>query len=1054
MTQVADQTSQVLEGPLDSIVQRLDRELSLEAAINLARRPEVSAQLSEDYLIAYSADTLQIGWAGDWDQARRFQQIALAACQDLDDGPDSLQLIRPVTLVWLEIASGYLNELPNGSYYQSATAAGTELIRRATACGDTGVAAAARLGMGVLNTYPYLARRDFSTRFIAEYDRWHQRQREEYGFGLGEPSAPDQAAMPRLEEALSAGRAYFEDVLTRGFPELECDAAHGILRIWHARDGIRRFAERHGIEEATSAALGGFDLTGGLPSRDEVVDMSARALTNLSDEAIAARAEILAWMLDFDVTPPTSELQRIGQASVELAASDDGGFVTIERVLAVTELFRRISPRHGLQLLANTRSVFEGANGSTRWRRLLLEEQCMVAGVPVDLTAVRSADTFDAAVRYVHAQALQHGWDTVDFTRSLLATASMASQWNAFDSAVNLIDHSKQIAPEFAEAHSQVFLHLSVGAQTDWAAKAEAEGDWDTAAARTIIGALGFVALELADGVSESLQILARLLEHPEAEIDLLVIGGLSHLALQVEEQLGDNGVRLLQRLYQRLSARLIAPLAPGGLVDLGSLLLCWQLAKGLHSVTAIKNGLRYIPGDDPEGLALLKEIEMIPLGASTSGDDGAPPLDEAVLLEVYREGLNQLSADTPLERRKALQRTFDARIYRGMSTIGQVKAPVVDTVEFLESIPANAVVLTAYFGTDHNGNAAVQYAAVTSETALAASASLYEPDHMVAFSSPGAQESTKLEFLAARIMTTRLAILEDPGPRVVGGTAAEFLAEDTRHGGMFGTAAQALDQFHQMGKKHLIIVPNGPLHFMPFHLIGGADSPLAKDWIITYLSYAALVAMPAAQMPARRQRELTAIGLNFGDDASGLAAIEGECEAAEIGETFGTTPLLGGEATRDAVFSALQNSRYCHIATHGTHNVAAPSFQTLYVADDGGGAGETIYAYELLSLELEGLELLTLSACETALGRYDRADNLRGISANAMLAGAHAIVGTLWPVHDDVSRLFFSTFYAKLKTSQSRVLAFRTAQLSAMDHYPQYRDWGAFYYSGDWRES
>jgi CHAT domain len=45
---------------------------------------------------------------------------------------------------------------------------------------------------------------------------------------------------------------------------------------------------------------------------------------------------------------------------------------------------------------------------------------------------------------------------------------------------------------------------------------------------------------------------------------------------------------------------------------------------------------------------------------------------------------------------------------------------------------------------------------------------------------------------------------------------------------------------------------------------------------------------------------------------------------------------------------------------------------------------------------------LVTLSACETALGRVDRADNLRGLPATLLAAGAEVVVGTLWPVLAD----------------------------------------------------
>jgi len=37
-------------------------------------------------------------------------------------------------------------------------------------------------------------------------------------------------------------------------------------------------------------------------------------------------------------------------------------------------------------------------------------------------------------------------------------------------------------------------------------------------------------------------------------------------------------------------------------------------------------------------------------------------------------------------------------------------------------------------------------------------------------------------------------------------------------------------------GKDHLCVIPHGPLHYYPFHLLGEPGSPLANDWIVTYL--------------------------------------------------------------------------------------------------------------------------------------------------------------------------------------------------------------------------
>ena len=94
------------------------------------------------------------------------------------------------------------------------------------------------------------------------------------------------------------------------------------------------------------------------------------------------------------------------------------------------------------------------------------------------------------------------------------------------------------------------------------------------------------------------------------------------------------------------------------------------------------------------------------------------------------------------------------------------------------------------------------------------------------------------------------------------------------------------------------------------------------------------------------------------------------------------------------------------------------------------------------------------MSSCESALGRFDLNDNLRGLPAAFLAAGASAVIGCLWPVDPDVATAFFATLYARLAQVPDRREAFRAAQVATHDRYPAYRDWGAFCFIGDWRSS
>jgi CHAT domain-containing protein len=210
----------------------------------------------------------------------------------------------------------------------------------------------------------------------------------------------------------------------------------------------------------------------------------------------------------------------------------------------------------------------------------------------------------------------------------------------------------------------------------------------------------------------------------------------------------------------------------------------------------------------------------------------------------------------------------------------------------------------------------------------------------------------------------------------------------------------------------------------------------------------------PACSQPGTAERPvpIASFGLEFKDGVPhGLPELPGaEDEARLVASPYGVPAATGSAATETTLTKALTNARRIHIATHGLLQVSAPSFQRMFLSPDATSDG-ILYAYELLRYDLRGLDLLTLSACETALGRVDIGDNLRGLPANALIAGAATVVGTLWPVENSAAQTFFGSLHKDLAAGAGKREAFRTAQKLTRVRHPQFRDWGAFCYSGRW---
>ena len=69
----------------------------------------------------------------------------------------------------------------------------------------------------------------------------------------------------------------------------------------------------------------------------------------------------------------------------------------------------------------------------------------------------------------------------------------------------------------------------------------------------------------------------------------------------------------------------------------------------------------------------------------------------------------------------------------------------------------------------------------------------------------------------------------------------------------------------------------------------------------------------------------------------------------------------------------------------------------------------------ELYAMDLNA-ELVTLSACETGLGKLASGDDVVGLTRGFMYAGAKTIVASLWPVSDEATAYLMTAFYQNLK--------------------------------------
>jgi CHAT domain-containing protein len=118
------------------------------------------------------------------------------------------------------------------------------------------------------------------------------------------------------------------------------------------------------------------------------------------------------------------------------------------------------------------------------------------------------------------------------------------------------------------------------------------------------------------------------------------------------------------------------------------------------------------------------------------------------------------------------------------------------------------------------------------------------------------------------------------------------------------------------------------------------------------------------------------------------------------------------------------------------------------------GQANGLLQAWEILEHVRIDADLVTLSACETALGKEMGGEGLVGLTRAFHYAGARSVHASLWSVGDESTADLMGRFYGYLQRGRSKAAALRAAQLDLIrsDRFSHPFHWAAFTLTGDWR--
>jgi CHAT domain-containing protein len=245
-----------------------------------------------------------------------------------------------------------------------------------------------------------------------------------------------------------------------------------------------------------------------------------------------------------------------------------------------------------------------------------------------------------------------------------------------------------------------------------------------------------------------------------------------------------------------------------------------------------------------------------------------------------------------------------------------------------------------------------------------------------------------------------------------------------------------------------LVFVPDGALRALPLAALHDGQRFLIEKYALAITP--SLTLTDPRPLPRRNLRVL-AVGLaDAVADFPPLPRVPDELHS--IQQLYGGPILLDQAFSLERLDETLQQGQFgiLHIASHGYFAPeAAQSF--LLTAQGKLTLAQLAQVIGRLRFRDQPLELLTLSACETARGDDRAALGLAGI---AIQAGARSALATLWLVEDEAAAVLMTEFYRHLQVSgMSRVQSLQLAQLTLLRHQ-QYTDpffWAPFLLINNW---
>lgn len=281
------------------------------------------------------------------------------------------------------------------------------------------------------------------------------------------------------------------------------------------------------------------------------------------------------------------------------------------------------------------------------------------------------------------------------------------------------------------------------------------------------------------------------------------------------------------------------------------------------------------------------------------------------------------------------------------------------------------------------------------------------------------------------------------------------------------------LDNKVSASVEELIIIPDGPLAFLPFEALITDLTPsstidyknlnyLVRNYKISYAYSSNLLLKNKSSRKNKDAQNLIAFGFsndikntgNYKKDNDNQELQGSTRELKAIASVIKGEYYAGEQATEENFKRDAPEYDILHLAVHGISDIKN-EFNTSLIFKKGKNSKEDgiLYPYELYTLNLKS-QLVVLSACETGVGRQFKGEGIYSMARGFAYAGCPSIVMSFWKVNDRATADLMSHFYQMLSSGIRIDEAMRQAKLAYLNEADEYSahpaNWAAFVPLGD----